>query len=328
VIRSTILNLCKLAFVTFCLFSTSAAFGATPHDPKIVKYVDKALDIMERHSIMRNLIEWEEFREITFERASELNDMSDAHATIREAVMRLGDNHSRLILPDQAAALKKLDESSGGPPAWTPVSGQLVDQRIGLITVPAFSGLNKNRMKRYVDEMHAVMKSIDSDEVCAWIVDVRENTGGNVFPMLSGIGPILGSGRAGGGVSADGKAHFYSVEKNGRSGQAGPSRRSYRLKNRNPPVAVLIGRETAGTIALAFIGREETMTFGEPTAGPTIGMGTFTLKDGAILNLAGTIMFDRIGRRYGGSIQPQVAASNDEIIGFAVGWLTSMGPCR
>ena len=70
-IRSTISNLCKLAFVTFCLFPTSAAIGATPHDPKIVKYVDKALDIMERHSIMRNVIDWEKFREITFERASE-----------------------------------------------------------------------------------------------------------------------------------------------------------------------------------------------------------------------------------------------------------------
>jgi carboxyl-terminal processing protease len=331
VIRSTILKLCKLAFVTFCLFSASAAFGATPHDPKIVKYVDKALDIMERRSIMRNLIEWEEFREITFERASELNDMSDAHATIRDAVMRLGDNYGRLILPDQAAALKELDESSGGPPAWIPVSGRLVDQHIGLITVPTFVGLNKKRMKRYVDEMHDVMKSIDSDEVCAWIVDIRENTGGNVHPMLSGIGPILGSGRAGGGVGADGTTYFYSVKKNGRSGEAGPSRRAYRLKNRNPPVAVLIGRKTASSgeaIALAFIGREETLTFGEPTAGHTIGWGAFTLKDGAILNLAGTVMIDRIGRRYGGSIQPQVAASNDEIIGVAVGWLSSMGLCR
>jgi len=330
VIRSTILNLCKLAFVTFCLFSASAAFEVPPHDPKIVKYVDKALDIMERNSIMRNVIYWEEFREITFERASELNDISDAHATIRDAVMRLGDNHSRLILPDRAAARKKLDESSGGPPAWTPVSGRLVDQRIGLITVPAFVGINTNRMKRYVDEMHGVMKSIDTDEVCAWIVDIRENTGGNVFPMLSGIGPILGSGTAGGGVRADGTTYFRSVE-NGRSGQAGPSRRSYRLKNRNPPVAVLIGRKTASSgeaIALSFIGREETMTFGEPTAGLTTGNRGFNLKDGAVLNLTVSVMFDRIGRRYGGSIQPQVAASNDEIIGVAVGWLSSMGTCR
>jgi hypothetical protein len=296
----------------------------------MVKYVDKALDIMERNSIMRNVIEWEEFRVITFERASELDDISDAHATIRDAVMRLGDNHSRLILPDRAAAMKKLDESSGGPPAWTPVSGRLLDQHIGLITVPAFSGINTKRMQLYVDEMHAVMKSIDSDEVCAWIVDVRANTGGNVFPMLSGIGPILGSGTAGGGVHADGTTYYRSVE-NGRSGRAGPSRRSYRLRNRNPPVAVLIGRKTASSgeaVALSFIGREETMTFGEPTAGLTTGNRSFNLNDGAALNLTVSVMFDRIGRHYGGSIQPQIAASNDEIIGVAEGWLSNMGACR
>jgi C-terminal processing protease CtpA/Prc len=330
VIRSTTFNFCKLALVTFYLSSASAAFGAPPHDPKMVKYVDKALDIMERNSIMRNLIEWEEFREITFERASELNDMSDAHVSIRDAVMRLGDNHSRLILPDRAAARKKLDDSSGGPPPWTPVSGRLLDQHIGLITVPAFSGINTKRMQLYVDEMHAVMKSIDSDEVCAWIVDVRANSGGNVFPMLSGIGPILGSGTAGGGVNANGSTFYLSVE-NGRSGKAGPSGRSYRLKNRKPPVAVLIGHKTASSgeaIALSFIGREETLTFGEPTAGFTTGNRGFNLSDGAVLNLTVSVMSDRIGRRYGGSIQPQVAASNDEIMSAAAGWLNSLGACR
>ena len=256
--------------------------------------------------------------------------MSDAHASIRDAVMRLGDNHSRLFLPERAAASKELDDSSGGPPPWTPVSGRLVNQHIALITVPAFSGNNTKRMQLYVDEMHAVMKSIDSDEVCAWIVDLRENRGGNVFPMMSGIGPILGSGTAGGGVHADGSTYYRSV-KNGRSGKAGPSGRSYRLKNRKPPVAVLIGHKTTSSgeaIALSFIGREETLTFGEPTAGLTTGNRGFNLSDGAVLNLTVSVMSDRIGRRYGGSIQPQVAASNDEIMSAAVGWLNSMGACR
>jgi C-terminal processing protease CtpA/Prc len=329
VIRPTIANLCKLAFVTFSLISASAAFGAAPHNPKIVKYVDAALDRMERYSIMRNVIYWEEFREITYERATELSDLSDAHTAIADALLRLGDGHSRLILPDRAAAMKMRDDSSGGPPAWTPVLGQLVDRRIGLVTVPAFVGLNARRMSRYVDEMHDVMKSIDSDEVCAWIVDLRDNTGGNVFPMLAGIGPILGSGNAGGGVRADGTTYFRRVE-NGRSGLAGPSRRSYRLENRNPPVAVLIGHKTASSgeaIAISFIGRERTMTFGEPTAGLTTGNRGFTLKDGAVLNLTVSVMFDSIGRRYGGRIRPQVAASNDEIIKVAVDWLSSTGLC-
>lgn len=279
---------------------------------------------------MRNLISWDEFREITYERATELNDLSDAHTAIADALLRLGDGHSRLILPERAAAMKMNDDSSGGPPAWTPVSGQLVDRRIGLVTVPAFVGHNGRRMSRYVDEMHDVIKSIDSDEVCAWIVDIRDNPGGNVFPMLAGIGPILGSGPAGGGVRSDGTSYFRRVD-NGRSGQAGPSRRSYKLKNRNPPVAVLIGPKTASSgeaTAISFIGRERTMTFGQPTAGLTTGNRGFTLKDGAILNLTVSIMTDRIGRRYGGSIRPQIAASNDEIIRVAVDWLSSTGLCR
>jgi len=329
-IRSTNSKSCKLAIVTLCLLFASATFGAPPHDPGIVKYVDKALDTMERHSIMRNVIDWREFREITFQSANELNDLSDAHATIADALLRLGDRHSRLILPDRAKAMNRDNDSSGELRAWTPVSGRLVDRRIGLITVPAFGGLNVHRMSRYVDEMHDAIKRIDSDDVCAWIVDIRDNPGGNVAPMLAGIGPILGSGQAGGGIRADGTRSFRRVER-GRAGKAGPSGRPYRLKNRNPPVAVLIGHNTASSgeaTALSFIGRERTMTFGEPTAGLTTGNKGFKLKDGAILNLAASVMTDRTGRHYGGVIQPQVAASNDEIITVAVNWLNSTGPCR
>jgi carboxyl-terminal processing protease len=321
---------CKLTLAAVSLFLASGAFAASSQDPKLVKYVNDALDIMEKHSIYRNLIYWEEFREIVFENTNELTELSDAHAAVDDALVRLGDRQGQLYLPDEADAIENDGVSSNRLPAWTQVSQELIDEQIGLITVPAIEGINERRMSQYIDEMQAAIKSIDSDDVCAWIVDLRDNTGGNALPMLTGIAPILGSGVIGGGIRADRTTFTRRVE-NGRIGRAEPSGRPYKLKNPYPPVAVLIGSKTSGAgeaTAIAFIGREVTRTFGEPTAGLTTGFRPFRMEDDSVLVLSGSLMTDRLNRPYFGRIQPQVAATSDEIIDIAVEWLGNTGHCQ
>ena len=41
------------------------------------------------------------------------------------------------------------------------------------------------------------IKIMDHPYNIGWIVDLRGNGGGNMWPMLAGIGPILGEGIAG-----------------------------------------------------------------------------------------------------------------------------------
>ena len=37
----------------------------------------------------------------------------------------------------------------------------------------------------------------DRVSLVGWIVDLRGNTGGNMWPMVAGVGPVLGNGVAG-----------------------------------------------------------------------------------------------------------------------------------
>jgi len=39
--------------------------------------------------------------------------------------------------------------------------------------------------------------SADRDDLIGWIVDLRGNGGGNMWPMLAGVGPVLGEGVVG-----------------------------------------------------------------------------------------------------------------------------------
>ncbi len=158
-----------------------------------------------------------------------------------------------------------------------------------------------------------------------------------MFPMLAGIGPVLGEGDAGGGRAVDGTTVMRSYAA-GRSGKAAISGDAYELLSPSPPVAVLLGPNTASSgeaVALAFIGRPNTRTFGAPTAGYTTGNVPILLGDGAVLNLAVTTMMDRNGNAYDGPITPDVsvavgASANSETdtpVQRAIAWLESTESC-
>ena len=67
---------------------------------------------------------------------------------------------------------------------------------IGYVQVPAFSGSAEAATALANDLQRAVMSADQTDPI-GWIVDVRGNGGGNMWPMIAGIGPVLGEGVAG-----------------------------------------------------------------------------------------------------------------------------------
>ena len=53
-----------------------------------------------------------------------------------------------------------------------------------------------NRIK-YADSLQYQIKLMDNKYIKGWILDLRENSGGNCWPMLTGLGPLLGNGICG-----------------------------------------------------------------------------------------------------------------------------------
>jgi C-terminal processing protease CtpA/Prc len=104
-------------------------------------------------------------------------------------------------------------------------------------------------------------------------------------------------------------------------------------------VAVLLGPQTASSgeaLALSFVGRPATRTFGNTSGGYTTGNVPIPLEDGAILNLAVTRMMDRNGIVYGGPISPDVSVvddgsidpENNTVVLEALDWLSSVQDCE
>lgn len=301
-------------------------------------YLQNALDIIEKRSIYSSEISWPVLREQVKAMAAGSRTTADTYPAIRFAIGKLGDQHSSLLTPQRAKYLTTADPDSTNLPRWEPASGTILDGRIGYVVVPSFEGSNPARMTQYVDQLHALIAELDSESLCGWIVDLRRNHGGNVFAMIAGTGPILGEGEAGGGVAADGSEVVRSYRE-GQSGRATASGKAYTLLKARPPVAVLLGPNTASSgeaLALGFVGRPTTKTFGQPSAGQTSGNVPIPLEDGAILNLAVTRMTDRKGNPYSGRISPDVRAvdngltepAENTVVSEALDWLSSLQVCK
>jgi carboxyl-terminal processing protease len=176
---------------------------------------------------------------------------------------------------------------------------------------------------------------------CGWIVDLRGNLGGNVFPMLAGIGPLLDKGNVAYALDADGQKTLFFYE-NGRAGLHNPDGKEVIvtkvenwLSGISPglPIAVLIDRETASSgelIAISFRGRANTRFFGESTLGASTSTRGFRLSDGVNMVLATAVDVDRSGKEYPTGVSPdevvaigdKVAPINeDPVIHAALGWI-------
>jgi C-terminal processing protease CtpA/Prc len=182
----------------------------------------------------------------------------------------------------------------------------------------------------FADSVQQQIRNVDTPSLMGWIVDVRGNGGGNMWPMVAGVGPVLGDGIAGYFVPPSGSATPWSYSAgaalNGGSSIA-QTTTVYELIRRAPRVAVLTDNLVASSgeaVVISFRARPNTRSFGGATCGLSTANTTFRLSDGAMLYLTTALMADRTRTTYGDSVAPDETVSGDaEVVQRAIAWLRS-----
>lgn len=289
-------------------------------------YLNGVLDIMQANSIKRYEIEWSTFRSQTLADAAGAQTTADTYGAIRQAIRRIGDNHSFLRPPPPVASVPAREISpplgaaptqpsnDGSTPALASPRAELLGDRIGYVEVPAYNGGSPQANDDLATEYHRLIEGVDALGTCGWVVDLRGNTGGNMWPMVAGVGPILGEGTVGQFVDPDSVilSWFYRDGSSGIEQNTITSARSPYSVDPLPPVAVLTDSMTASSgeaTAIAFRGRPDARSFGGSTRGLSTANSGYPLGDGATLFLTVATMADRTGQVYGAELQP------DELVG-------------
>ena len=201
-----------------------------------------------------------------------------------------------------------------------------VPETVGYVRVVSFSG-TEEEARDFAQAIQDQIRFIDAPTIEGWIVDLRGNSGGNMWPMLAGIGPILGEGVVGHFIDPDDNQYAWEYQ-NGTSISNGfrvtQAPNPYQLINAEPRVAVLLDNGVASSgeaVAIAFVGRENTRSFGSPTCGLSTANVSYTLSNDAQLVLTVSYMADRNKKLFGTPVPPDEAVSPQDIVERAVDWV-------
>lgn len=296
------------------------------------EYLTKALDLIQTNALNTERVDWPTVRARAFDTASRAQSPAETYSAIQAVITGLGDHHSSFRPSEPAAAFEQRVAAASPPPA-----GAIIDGRLAHIVVPQFLSGDPAVVAGYATALQTIVRTLDSPTTCGWIIDLRQNSGGNMWPMLAGLGPLLGTGALGSFVGRGGESAIWSYD-NG-AARVGPremvrvSDAPYRLRNAMMPIAVLIGARTASSgeaIAIAFRGSPNTRSFGQRTRGLTTANGTFTLSDGAAIVLTQAVDADRSGQVYEEGLAPDALtdAAEDGVPTAARRWLLDQPACH
>jgi len=321
--------------LTVTVMPSATTAELLPISPEAAAYLKEALDIMQNNSLHKYDTDWDEIRTSAFEVAQHAQTPADTYGAISYPLVRLGDHHSQFLPPADFIQRQESTVSESPSPR-----GKLLLGKLGFVALEGFIG---PQGAEYATLVQQLIRNLDTQGACGWIVDLREHVGGNMWPGLAGLGPILGNGKAGAFVDPDGN----KVDWGYRDGQAflgdyvqvqvdGPVSQ---LKLVSSPVAVLTGVNTASAgeaLVVAFRGRPTTRSFGLYTTGLSTGNQGFPLSDGAWIVLTTSVYADRTGQTYGDRIYPDEVVDDvrkftfivDEAIPQpAIDWLMSQPAC-
>ncbi len=315
---------------------------------------------MQLHALRREAVEWPRIRKEALARAAHAESTVDTYDAIRFALASLGDHHSSLHLTPALQALESQRkaghtsdlESNASPASFSPYVGryepeghieQFDGKPFALLAVPKCFPANDGQFVEFETKIQRIIAELDKSHPLGWIVDIRGNVGGNMWPMLAGAGPLLGeSDDLGESFDSDGHSVGDIPEWRSRGigkwkdlnpypAVAGPP---YKLAN-VPNVAVLIDRSTGSSgeaLAIAFRGRPRTRFFGEHTEGVSTVNEVFALSDGAVMWLTIGTQADRNGKQYPDGLAPDefvaggdkvLAPAQDPVVQDALRWLNS-----
>lgn len=289
--------------------------------PEAREYLEQALGVMEAEALNRHKVDWAEVRAAAYGNAAGAKHPRDTYRAIAGALAALEDNHSHFWPPlsELPEELRMVMAAGTGPEP----EGRRLGKQVAYVAIPGFSGPGA---EEFAGRIRDLVIEVDGPEVCGWVVDVRGNTGGNMWPMLEGLSPILGEGVPGYFVTPEGEWTAWRVET-----ELVAERR---LSRDQIAVAVLQGNETASSgeaVVVAFRGRQETRSFGQSTEGLSTANRTIAMPDGARLVLTVSVYADRDRNMYGQAIQPDeyldMGIPEEQLLETAKAWLLHQPAC-
>ena len=290
-------------------FSLEEVTSANKKPSKIARqYLKEVCSVIKKNSWYKDSVDLDQLYENAVQLVADAQNAGDCYEGVGYILDRLGDNQGRFYDPVTAKNWLKENELNEGEILYP--TANLAEDKYVHIRLPGIVTNNKETLTRYADTLHRQLTAMNNSKIKGWIIDLRENVGGNATAMLAAIGPVLNEGICGYYVRANEKKEW--TYKNGTAHIDTTTvtvTKPFTFPNKSLPVAVLTEGQTYGAaeaIGVAFKSLPNTYYIGEATAGATANEKRITLSNGAMLFLTTGMLADNKGKIYPGRLVPNV----------------------
>jgi hypothetical protein len=326
--------------------------------------VTEAITAVRPSALGAGRVDWPALESDLRRQAETATDTADMLPIYDQLLLALGDGHSFVQADPELARVyrerhgRAYDADRPKPAAMTSafrgrqeIEGRDIPLASGrsvrVVVTPQIFGGGAGARAASARLFSAVTETPDT---CGYVVDLRGNQGGNVWPMLVGLSPLLGDGPQGRERDRSGRVSTYARLTEGAAivleGEYKDMAMT-RAENWRPmpdlvdlPVAVLIDDAVASSgegVAVAFKGRSLTRYFGQKTYGVATSNSGFMMADGVNLVVTLAEMVDRDGRTYPDGVSPDEVVAHgpgraddpeDAVVEAARDWLATQATCR
>ena len=274
-------------------------------------YARRALRAIETRALHLDRANWPEHRAEVLGAARTATHPAQLHPLLRQAVRHAGGAHSGLIEPGRRSLF---DAQDHGLPTARLIGTTAV---LSLPACPAGARRADTYLRAAAGALHHVSERAGERAGTAgargWVVDLRGNLGGSMWPMLAAVAPLLGGdGRIGAFVDRDGHRTPWRLSRGcvGTARWALRRRALARCNDPRPlpgPVLVLTDERTASSgeaVVVAFRGAPGVRSCGRATHGFSTANDVVVLPDGATLLITCAALADRTGTVHAGRLHP------------------------
>ncbi|MGL1887028.1 MAG: S41 family peptidase [Reichenbachiella sp.] len=210
-------------------------------------------------------------------------------------LIEIGDNHA--FIKNTVHITQNQTQKRHSPNHILNVA--VIRDNYGYLKIPAFRGSENTLFaKEYSQNLIDNLNLIQQGKVDTLILDLRFNSGGNMWPMLKGISILLDEDHIGMFLYPGNKKEMWKIQNSNDKSIEGSNNDDYLRKI---PIIVLIGKRTASSgeaIAIALKGRRNTVLIGGKTRGLTTALVEFPITKDKSVHLATSYMADNEGNKY------------------------------
>jgi len=245
-------------------------------------YVHHCVRLLDKQALYADSPQWQEVKDSIMTASKTISSVDQAHALVSRAAAVAGGKHSRLSPP--------VKDTASYPEIAPEV--KMLENDIAFILLPAHMGI-KVSDSAYV---HTVLDFLqEHQDLKGVVLDLRNNRGGNMYPMIAAVSPLLPDGII---LRFKNRKRTVPISLEFVMQSEGLSADGVRKIPSSVPVAILTDDWTGSSgeaTLLCFRGLENVRTFGIPTAGYASANIVETLPDGYSLLITTSCDMARTG---------------------------------